>query len=270
VYSFGFLRGLMRIPFLAFLITFLLNPQAPQGLPPVVVRDPQAVALLQKSIATMGVLPSDSSASGNITIVAGGSTDQGTIQILTRGTTETSVSVETGTANWQVIFSGGQANRIEASTTSVLPLELAASSQSLHFPLPYLCGLLSNSDYSVQYLGQEVLGSSTVNHIRVQDTFTSSSSYQFLAGFTTADIWLDASSTLPVKISLVRRYGGDSAPKIPISISYSNYRTVSGVQYPFAIQEFITGTLWATTTIQSVSFNTGLTDANFPVVLEGN
>jgi hypothetical protein len=260
----------MRIPFLAFLITFLLNPQAPPSAPPVVVRDPQAVALLQKSIAVMGVLPSDSRASGNITIVAGGSTEQGTIQILTRGTTETAVSVQTGTANWQVIFSGGQANRTEAGTTSVLCLELAASSQSLHFPLPFINGLLNNADFSLQYIGQESLGSSAANHIRVQNTFASQPLWQSLSEFTTADIWLDASTALPAKISLVRRDGGGSVPKIPISISYSNYQTVSGVRYPFTIQEFVTDTLWAATTIQSVSFNTGLTDANFPVSVGGN
>jgi hypothetical protein len=260
----------MRIPLLAFLITFFLNPQAPQSASPVVVRDPQAVALLQKSIAVMGVLPSDSRVSGNITIVAGSSTEQGTIQVLTRGTTQTSVTVQAGASNWSVIFSGGQANRIEAGTTSTLSLERSASSQSLHFPLPFLSGLLSNADVSFQFIGQESLGSSEANHIRVQNTFASQPLWQSLSEFTIADIWLDTSTGLPTKISLIRRDGGGSAPRIPISISYSNYQIVSGVRYPFAIQEFITGTLWATTTIQSVSFNTGLTDANFPVGEGGN
>lgn len=260
----------MRIPFLAFLISFFLHSQAPQSAPPVTVRDPQAVALLQKSVAVMGVLPSDSRASGNITIIAGSLTQQGTIQILTRGTTETSVAVQAETANWSVIYSGGQANHTEAGKTSVLSLERSASSQCLHFPLPFIYGLLSNPDSSLQYIGQEALGSSEVNHIRAQNTFASQPLWQPLSEFTATDIWLDASTGLPAKISLIRRDGGGSAPRIPISISYSDYQTVSGVRYPFTIQEFITGTLWATTTIQSVSFNTGLTDANFPVSVGGN
>jgi hypothetical protein len=147
----------------------------------------------------------------------------------------------------------------------VLCLEQAASSRSLHFPLPFLNGLLSNSDFSLQYIGQESVGSALANHIQVQNTFASSPSFQFLSEFTSADIWLDATSTMPVKISMVRRYGGGSSPKIPISVSYSNYQIVSGVRYPFTIQEYLTSTLWATTTIQSVSFDTGLTDTNFAV-----
>jgi hypothetical protein len=97
----------MRISLLAFLITFFLNSQALSSTQPVVVRDPQAVALLQQSVAAMGVLPSDSTASGNVTIVAGSSAQQGSIQILTRGTTQTSVAVQAGSTNWSVIFSGG-------------------------------------------------------------------------------------------------------------------------------------------------------------------
>lgn len=267
----------MRIKVLAFAASLLLfsypstgNPQTTPATATAPQRDPQAVALLQKSVAVMGTLPADSTASGNITIVAGSLTQQGTAQILTRGTTQTSVAVQAGSENWSVIFSGGQANRIENGALSVLCLEQSVSSQSLHFPLPFISGVASNSDFSLQYIGQESLGSSTVNHIRVQNTFASSSLYQFLADFTTADILLDVSSNLPLKVSMVRRYGGGSSPRIPISVSYSNYQTVSGVQYPFTIQEFITETLWATTTIQSVSLNTGLTDANFPISLGSN
>jgi hypothetical protein len=136
--------------------------------------------------------------------------------------------------------------------------------------LPFVYGLLSNADFSLQFIGQESLGTSAVNHIHLQNTFASQPSWQSLAEFTTADIWLDASTALPLRISLFRRDGGGSTPKIPISISYSNYQNVSGTSYPFTIQEFITETLWAITTIQSVNFNTGLTNANFPLIQGGN
>jgi len=172
--------------------------------------------------------------------------------------------------NWSLIYSNGEANRVDATGTKVLPLELAASSQSLYFPFPFLSGLLNNPDIYLQYIGQESVDSAQANHVRVQNTFASSPSLQFLSDFTTADIWLDASTTLPVRISLTRRNGGGSSPRIAISLSFSNYKTIADVLYPFSIQEFLSGTLWATTSIQSVSFNNGLTDSSFPVVTEGN
>ena len=131
-------------------------------------------------------------------------------------------------------------------------------------------GIARLGDSDEFFIGQEVIGSSTANHIVVQNTFNSSPVYQFLSPFTVVDIWIDASSGLPVKIGMIRRDGGGSAPKIPISFSYSNYQIVSGVSYPFTIQEYVTETLWATTTIQSVAFNTGLSDSTFQVSTGGN
>jgi hypothetical protein len=150
-------------------------------------------------------------------------------------------------------------------TSTALPLELAMSSQSLYFPMPFIAGLFNNPDVSFQYVGQETLDSSEVNHIRAWNTFSSNTQMQFLSAFTVTDIWLDPASALPVQISVTRRNGGGSSPKISVSVSYSNYQSISGVQYPFAVQESINGTLWATTTIQSVAFNSGLTDSNFPI-----
>jgi hypothetical protein len=238
---------------------------------PAAQRDQQAIALLQSSLRAMGgTVPSDSVASGNVVIVAGSLTTSGTVRILTRGTNQTSIQFQTPNVNWSVIYSNGQANRVDATGPTMLPLELAASSQSLYFPFPFLSSLLNNPDFSLQYVGQESLDSSQVNHISVQNTFASSPSLQSLSDFTIADIWLDASTALPVKIAMIRRFGGGSSPKIPFSVVYSNYQTVSGIKYPFAIQEYITETLWATTNVQSVAFNTGLSDSTFQVSIGGN
>jgi hypothetical protein len=229
-------------------------------------RDSQAVALLHQSMAAMApILPADSTAAGSITITAGSQTTQGTLNILTRGSAETAIQVQTPGESWSVIYASGQANRVDSTSTTVLPLELSASSQCLYFPLPYLAGLIANPDVSIQFVAQETIDGSVANHIHVQNTFNSSPPFQFLSEFTIADIWLDATGGLPLRIAMTRRHGGGSSPRIPISFSYSNYQTVSGVRYPFTIQEYITGTLWATTTIQSVTFNSGLTDNSFPI-----
>jgi len=267
----------MQFRVLAFAASFLLISNCSAAIPQsstssigTPVRDSQALALLQKSVSVMGVPPSDSTGTGNVTTVAGSLTQQGTVTILTKGSTETSIQFQLPNNPWTVVFATGQANKIESSQTTVYPVELSASSQCLYFPLPFLSGILNNADYSVQYIGEEAVGSSTANHIVIQNTFSSSPTYQFLSPFTVADIWIDATSALPVKIGMVRRNGGGSAPKIPISVAYSNYQTVAGVRYPFTIQEYVTETLWATTNIQSVTFNSGMTDTNFQVATGGN
>jgi hypothetical protein len=267
----------MRIKVLAFAASLFLITDSSAGIPQTPAptttapqRDPQAVALLQQSVSVMGMPPSDSTATGSVTTIAGSLTQQGTVTILTRGLAQTSIQFQMPDNSWTVVFAGGQANKVETAQTTVYPLELAASSQCFYFPLPFLFGILNNADYSVQYIGQEAVGSSTANHIVVQNTFNSTPTYKFLAPFTVAEIWIDAASGLPVKIGMIRRDGGGSAPKIPISVVYSNYQTISGMRYPFTIQEYLTETLWATTTIHSVTFNSGLTDSNFQVATGGN
>lgn len=255
----------------AILAALLLGFQNPNPSPVTPSRDPQTVLLLQKSIATMApTVPADMTATGNTTIVEGSDTTQGSIKIRTRGAAETLVQFESASKAWTVIFANGEANRIESSATAYLPLELTSSTKSLHFPLPYLLGLLNNPDYSLSAVDQVTVESTFCNHFTVRNTFASQPSLQFLSDFTVADVWLDASTGVPVKISTTRRYGGGSSPRIPISTVYSNYQVVSGVQFPMTIKEYITETLWATTTIQSVVFNTGLTDGDFPIVHGGN
>jgi hypothetical protein len=233
-------------------------------------RDAQAVTVLQKSIAVMGTLPSDSTATGSVTLIAGGQSLQGTIQLLTRGTNQTSVTVQAGSSNWSVIYSNGQANRIQAGTSTSLPLEAAMSSQSSYFPLPLLSALLSNSDYSITYIGAETLSGSAVTHIQAQNTFTSNPGFQSISGYTTADIWINSTTFLPQQISFLRCSAGGAAPKILVAVSFANYQALGGTLYPYQIKEALNGTPWATVTIQSVALNTGLTDANFPVTVGAN
>src|SRR5579862_2598154 len=90
------------------------TPQAPTSTGTAVQRDAQAVALLQQSISAFGpVQPSDSTATGSVTITAGSSTTQGTVTILTKGSAETSIQFQMPSDSWSVIYSSGQANKIE-------------------------------------------------------------------------------------------------------------------------------------------------------------
>jgi hypothetical protein len=126
--------------------------------------------------------------------LAGSLTSQGTVRLQTRRTNQTSIKFQTSSDNWSIVYSNGQANKINETGTTVLPLELSSSSQCMYFPFPFLASLLNNPDVSIQYVGQEALDSSVANHIRVLNTFNSATQMQFLSDFTLADIWLDSTS----------------------------------------------------------------------------
>ncbi len=229
-------------------------------------RDPQAVALLQASLKAMGgTVPSDSVASGNVTVVAGSLTTNGTIRVLTRGTNQSSEQTTLSSSTYTVIFSQGLADETINSTTTSIPLERAATSQSVCFPLPFLAAALANSGDSIQYVALETSGQQSLQHIRIQNTFASQPTFQQFASFATFDVWLDASTSLPQRISFARRNGGGSTPSISVDAFFSAYKTTSGPAYPTQINLSLNGTPWTTITITSVAFNTGLTDSNFPI-----
>jgi hypothetical protein len=229
------------------------------------IRDPQAVAVLQQAVKAMGGnVPADSLATGTVTIVAGSSTDSGTIRILTRGTQQTFEEVQTPTDARSVVFSNGEASETIAGAATPFPMQRAVTSQCWYFPLPYLDALLSNPDESFTYVGTESHGVAAALHIQASNTYASNTKVQFLGAFTTTDLWFDAQSGLPLQVAYLRRDTGLS-PKIRMETQFSSYRNISGFLYPTTIQVLMNGTQWMTISFQTVNFNTGLTDANFPV-----
>lgn len=232
----------------------------------VVQRDPQGVSVLQKAIAAMGAgSPLDSTANGTVTIVAGGATDQGTIRILTRGTQQTLEEVQTPISTRTVISSNGEASETVNGTVTPLPMQRVVTSQCPYVPLPYLAALLANPDEAFKSLGIEDVGGTSALHIQVSNTYSSNAKIQFLADFTTTDIWFDAQTALPLQVVYIRRDTGLS-PKIRMEVQFSEYKTSSGFLYPAAIQVLMNGTQWMTISIQTFRANLGLTDADFPVV----
>jgi hypothetical protein len=246
---------------------FLVSPQLnSQQASTTVQRDSQAVAILQQSVAAMASSsPSDSSATGTVTIVEGSITQSGSIQILTLGTAQTAETLTLPDGLRTVVYSNGLAKETSGTQATNPPLETVVTDQCPDFPLPFLLSALNNPDAAFHYVGMETLNGSAVSHIQLWNSFASKPRLQKLASFSLRDIWIDSTSSLPVRITYTRRPGGGAVPAIPVEIKFSSYTKVSGILYPFQIKKSFNGTPWQTIDIQSVSFNTGLTAAQFQV-----
>src|SRR3989442_430575 len=83
-------------------------------------RDPQAVALLQRTLAAMGgTVPSDSVATGKLVLVEGSKTSNGTMRILTRGTDQSSEQMQLSDGNRSVVYSREQASEAAGTVPRV-------------------------------------------------------------------------------------------------------------------------------------------------------
>src|SRR5437879_5170766 len=88
-----------------FVFILLFSPSVAAQQPP---RDPQAVAILQRALAAMGrPAPTDSVATGTAVLVAGSTTETGTIRILTRRLDQSAEYFQTPAESRVVIYSRG-------------------------------------------------------------------------------------------------------------------------------------------------------------------
>lgn len=249
-----------------FLSSGILVAQTTGSPPSSVSRDPQAVAIMQQSIAAMANnTPSDSSASGAAAITEGSTAKTGTIQILTRGSGQTAETITLSDTQRAVIYSNGNALEVDGNQSVSPPMESIVTDQCPDFPLPLLLGFLNNQDEAFLYIGQETVDAVTVQHIQVWNTFASVPHIQQLGSFSVRDIWFSSATGFPVKIAYTRRAGGGAVPSFLVEVTFANYTNVNGILYPFQISKSYNGTPWEAITIQSVTFNTGLTDAQFQV-----
>ena len=223
-----------------------------------------ARTLVTQSIAAMGgAAPASSLAVGRIEITEGSLQETGSIRVLTRGLEETREEIQTGRGKRGRIFAYGQAASLMDLDSEPVSLELAASSRTTNFPLALLAAALNNPDYTFEYVGLETLEGTNVHHIRLWNTFASNDRFIHLAEFSEKDLWLDATSGLPWKILYEQRETAGAAPRIVVGAIYSDYRDVGGVSYPFRIERISNGTHWATITIETVTLNAAVSDADF-------
>jgi len=251
------------LPVLFLVAAFLFPDIAPAQQP----SSSQALALsvLQSSVAAMGGSPpADSVASGSVTTAAGSLTENGAIVILTRGSDQTSEQLQTPSGN-TTVYSHGNASQVQGTTVTPQPLELAVTAQSAYFPLQLFTSAVNDPDSAFSYVGVETINNVSAHHVRYWKAFASSPQLATLASFSTRDVWIDTVSNLPIRVAYSDHAGDGAVPAVSIEVIYSNYQAFNGVLYPLTIQKSVNGTPWAAITLSSVVFNTGLTDANFPL-----
>jgi hypothetical protein len=236
--------------------------EAQQALP---TPDTAAALTVGQSMSALGTLPTDLTATGTIHVVAGSLVEDGSVQILGRGTGQSAETCSTPSGQRQALYSNGRLYLVQGSSPSKASYERAAIGHAADFPLQLLASALSNPDSAFQTVGIEQLGDRAALHLRMWNTYNSIPGLQDIALFSLQDLWIDQTSRLLVKLAYLERAGGGDAPSIPMEITYSAYQNVSGVMFPFSIQKSRNGTPWQTITIQHVSLNTGLTDAAFTV-----
>jgi hypothetical protein len=245
------------------------------------IRDPQALTIIAQSLAMAGgeqawAGVNDYTASG--TIVSYQSRDEqdyGTVTLRGRQTRQFRMDANLPFGVRSYSISEGRSTRKDEDGTILRPPDestVIPSSDgfprreppfpgSLALPHQQLLAALKLRRFSIAYKGTTEVGGRSAHCLRIEQlapTVEIDPSDE-MPRYRTLDVYLDI-STLQVLATeaLVPR-------DVLRRLSYTDYRTVGGVMVPFSIQEEMGGQKIWQVTLDQVTFNSGLQDANFEI-----
>jgi hypothetical protein len=116
-------------------------------------------------------------------------------------------------------------------------------------------------------VGLEGSGSASVQHLRAYRYRPAKrqGSIDIVQNLSTVDIFLDASSSLPLALRFNTHPDDDDMTNILVEIIFSNYQSFNGVQVPMHVQKLIFGALALDLTFNRATVNTGITDGPFTI-----
>jgi hypothetical protein len=261
---------MQRVSSWSLLAFFLIAPVAfPQSSSVPTTSNPQAVTLATQAFAALkgSTQISDVTLTGTGTRTAGSDIESGSVSLKALGPRE---------ARLDLVVAGGTRSEIRNLDSNGNPqgfwigLDGTVHAMANHncltdaawfFPTFSVLSQLSNPNVVAIYIGQETKNQAAVQHLRfvVQNADPTGLSQEL----SSEDIYLDASTYLPVAIAFNVHPDVNAAANIPAEIDFSNYQIVNGVQVPFHIQRLMNGSVLLDLTVQNVTLNSGLTVSAF-------
>jgi hypothetical protein len=231
----------------------------------------QATTLLRQSLAALtgSTALSDVTLTGTARRIAGSDDESGTVTVKALAGTGTRIdlSLPSGTRselrNTSSVPPAGSWSGPDAVWHSISNHNLLTDSG--WFPAFALSSLPSALNAVTTYLGQETKNGHSVYHLSAYQQFPQMfpKTATLTQHLTQTEIFLDASTLLPLALDFNTHPDSDASLDIPVELLFSDYRSINGAQIPFHIQKFLNGSLMLDLQFQTAALNTGLAASTF-------
>jgi hypothetical protein len=266
---------------------------AQQSTPVPPVSDPQAVSLLQKSLAVqVGTLQvADVTLSGTAQRIAGSDNENGTATLK---------ATVLGDSRIDLSFQSG--NRSEIRNHSALPLPSSVppgvpapaepvaqpagawsgpdgvmygmANQNVmtdgawFFPAATLARVLSSEGYLFSYLGPETHDGQSVLHVQITEPLPAADNAPeqiatLKQHLTQMDVYFDPATLLPAALDFSIHPDNNAVIDFATEVRFSEYRAVSGVAVPFHVQKFVNSGLVLDLQFANAAVNSGVPASTF-------
>jgi hypothetical protein len=254
---------------LVFIVSLLSVPAVCQS-PATPQRDPKALTVVNQVIAVAGGITNvsavqDINGSGTVTFNWADEGVPRTATVKGRGSDQfrLDVSFPDGPRTWAVSKGIGFGKDVDGSITPISYWN-AINFGSLTFPVAHLLAALQDSSLTVSYIGVETLNQSSVYHIQIQKTVPSSQDPTGrLSKLTRIDYFVDPAIFYIVAIRAMTHPRDQVNEDHPLEVDFSNYQQIGGIVAPLSITEVSDGQAMFTIQLSQITFNAGLTDADF-------
>jgi hypothetical protein len=269
------------------LIPITLEAQQSAPTPGPAASDPQAVSLLQNSLAAqVGTAQvADATLSGAAQRIAGSDDEAGTSALTTMSAGESKLALSFPSGTFTEIRTPVGQPPPSAPAGATVPagawigpdgVSHAIVAQNLStdptwfFPAFTIGRLISSQNYVVSYVGQESHDGQQVLHLSASQQFWPSVGGQapvplpsLIAHVSQMDLYLAPTSLLPVALDFNVHPDNNANLDIPVEIRFSGYQPVNGVQVPFHVQKYVNNGLVLDLQLNHAALNSGLTAASF-------
>lgn len=267
----------MRNKVLAFAASLLLISDSAVGMPQAPTTpttSQQAATLLAQSAKALtgSTMIKDVTLTGTVEWIAGSDDETGAVSLKALATGEASLAItlRSGTLNeiHSSIANGPIGNWVGTDgATHEIAMHNGWTDAAWFFPA-FSSAYSSNPNLQITYVGEESLGASSVQHIRLNrivpgDALGTPSS--LVSRLSQTEVYLNSQSSLPVAIAFNIHPDNNAAIDIPAEVKYSDFRSVGGVVIPFRIQQFIQNSLHLDIQLTNATLNSGLSTSQFQV-----
>jgi hypothetical protein len=201
------------------------------------VRDAQAMAVLQQSLIVMGgpILATiqDTSATLQVTTFINGNPSVAPATIKTLGRDKFRMDYQSPDGPATFVVNGSQASlKLATGELDALPVKSNFDAGIVHLPALSMLADWVAQDMRLEYIGLEPAGSASFHHIRLTRPSPVPDSKELESP---CDIYVNSKTFLVEKLVYLIRQPTNLRHSEPMEVSYSDYRSVSGLAVPFHV-----------------------------------
>jgi hypothetical protein len=264
------------VPLLLSLLFASAPPVPPQTTTQAAPRDPQAILVLQKSLSVLvpGAPVNDITLTATAHSIAGSLDESGeaTLEGLASGSSRVDLNLSSGqTSEVRSVSSDGVPTGSwsgPSGTAHTIPQHNLMTDATWFYPAFYISRTLRDTSYAVSAADTETRDGQAVEHIRVYRpalTGTVAQVAAMIQNLSQMDLYLDATTLLPVAVEFDVHADMNALVDIPIEVRFSNWQASGGAMVPFRVQKFLNSGLALDLQITSAALNTGLQASSFSV-----